>query len=266
MCAPCPASALVCSPAPPPPPPPLLPSPPHTHQVKKAPPIEPSSSSARNQEDIAIGKLRGEDYNFEFQGKVKDGKMHFRLFMTQVRAYIPVVYVYIYVCVRERERAGTGMCVCATSCCWVGLGPARCGPVDLCGYRGVIQHWVKGEGQALWPSVQCRRWPRMHCGSLHGCIHACALLIAHGLCVVCCSCCAVTVCVSLKLQVSDNSDGANHSVVRTIDFVFDPDVDTADNLAAEISEEFSLSPTDTEICAAALRELLAKDMPGSDSK
>jgi WNK lysine deficient protein kinase len=54
-------------------------------------------------------------------------------------------------------------------------------------------------------------------------------------------------------------------VVRTIDFEFDPDVDTADNLAAEISEEFSLSPTDTEICAAALREWLAKDMPGSDS-
>jgi WNK lysine deficient protein kinase len=54
--------------------------------------------------------------------------------------------------------------------------------------------------------------------------------------------------------------------VRTIDFVFDPDVDTADNLAGEISEEFALSPTDTEICAAALRELLAKDMPGSDTK
>lgn len=73
--------------------------------------------------------------------------------------------------------------------------------------------------------------------------------------------------VSSCAQVNDNNnDGANHSVVRTIDFVFDPDVDTADNLAGEISEEFSLSPTDTEICAAALRELLAKDMPGSDSK
>lgn len=79
-----------------------------------------------------------------------------------------------------------------------------------------------------------------------------------------CTCCAV---LCALLQVNDsNNDGANHSVVRTIDFVFDPDVDTADNLAAEISEEFSLSPTDTEICAAALRELLAKDMPGSDSK
>lgn len=53
-------------------------------------------------------------------------------------------------------------------------------------------------------------------------------------------------------------------VVRTIDFVFDPEVDTADALAAEISEEFSLSPTDTEICAAALREWLAKEMPGSE--
>jgi hypothetical protein len=57
-------------------------------QVKKAAPYEqPSSSSAPSQaEDIAIGKLRGEDYNFEFQGKPKDGKMHFRLFMTQVRS------------------------------------------------------------------------------------------------------------------------------------------------------------------------------------
>jgi WNK lysine deficient protein kinase len=71
---------------------------------------------------------------------------------------------------------------------------------------------------------------------------------------------------AVVLQVNDSSaDGSNPPVVRTIDFVFDPDVDTADNLAAEISEEFSLSPTDTEICAAALREWLAKDMPGSDS-
>lgn len=73
-------------------------------------------------------------------------------------------------------------------------------------------------------------------------------------------------CAPPVLQVNDSStDGSNPPVVRTIDFVFDPDVDTADNLAAEISEEFSLSPTDTEICAAALREWLAKDMPGSDN-
>jgi len=67
----------------------------------------------------------------------------------------------------------------------------------------------------------------------------------------------------LALQVNDvTSADSQNPLVRTIDFVFDPDVDTADNLAAEISEEFSLSPTDTEICAAALREWLAKDMPG----
>eukprot|EP00878_Enallax_costatus_P002563 GHUV01002745.1.p1 GENE.GHUV01002745.1~~GHUV01002745.1.p1 ORF type:complete len:420 (+),score=112.99 GHUV01002745.1:443-1702(+) len=129
-------------------------------QVKKTPPPDPGTSgnpseaASDNAADggegkIAIGKLRGEDYNFEFQGKVKEGKMHFRLFMTQVN--------------------------------------------------------------------------------------------------------------------DSSTDGSNPPVVRTIDFVFDPDVDTADNLAAEISEEFSLSPTDTEICAAALREWLAKDMPGSDS-
>lgn len=64
-------------------------------QVKKAPPPEPSAASgpsetvadgdaAEGEGQIAIGKLRGEDYNFEFQGKVKEGKMHFRLFMTQV--------------------------------------------------------------------------------------------------------------------------------------------------------------------------------------
>ena len=49
---------------------------------------------------------------------------------------------------------------------------------------------------------------------------------------------------------------------RTIDFAFDPEDDTVDKLAAEISETFNLSPTDTEICAAALREWLAKEMPG----
>eukprot|EP00798_Chlamydomonas_sp_ICE-L_P006588 gene6588-3241_t len=92
---------------------------------------------------IAVGKLRGEDYNFEFAGKVKEGKMHFRLVMTQV-------------------------------------------VVDV----NEIQPFM-----------------------------------------------------------------------RTVDFVFDPDIDTADNLAAEISEEFNLSPTDTEICAAALREWLAKELP-----
>mmetsp|Transcript_6760 Transcript_6760/g.18124 ORF Transcript_6760/g.18124 Transcript_6760/m.18124 type:complete len:443 (-) Transcript_6760:1802-3130(-) len=99
---------------------------------------------------IAVGKLRGEDYNFEFHGKVKDGKMHFRLVMTEAAAAEP--------------------------------------------------------------------------------------------------------------------NGEHPPFMRTIDFVFDPEIDTADNLAAEISENFNLSPTDTEICAAALREWLAKEMPGTEGQ
>jgi hypothetical protein len=65
-------------------------------------------------------------------------------------------------------------------------------------------------------------------------------------------------------QQQQQPGGPPLPVVRTIDFVFDPEVDTADALAAEIRDEFSLSPTDTEICAAALREWLAKEMPGSE--
>lgn len=99
---------------------------------------------------IAVGKLRGEDYNFEFHGKVRDNKMHFRLVMTEAQAAEPQ------------------------------------------------------------PDAQ--------------------------------------------------------PFMRTIDFVFDPEEDTAEKLAGEISENFNLSPTDTEICAAALREWLAKEMPGSEGQ
>lgn len=95
---------------------------------------------------LSVGTLRGEDYNFEFTGKVKDGKMHFRLRMTQA-----------------------------------------------------------------------------------------------------------------------NDSGEQAPFIRTIDFVFDPEVDTADSLANEISGIFNLSSTDTEICAAALREWLAKEMPGTEN-
>ncbi len=47
---------------------------------------------------------------------------------------------------------------------------------------------------------------------------------------------------------------------RDIEFEFDPAEDTADSLAAELSQNFNLSPTDTEICAAALKEYLAKEV------
>lgn len=106
-----------------------------------------ASEQPQEKENIAVGKLRGEDYNFEFEGRVKAGKMHFRLVMTDA-----------------------------------------------------------------------------------------------------------------------TSTESNPQLKRTLDFVFDPEVDTPDNLAEEISQLFSLSPTDTEICAAALREWLAKEMPGSEGQ
>ncbi|KAK9845996.1 hypothetical protein WJX81_008015 [Elliptochloris bilobata] len=52
---------------------------------------------------------------------------------------------------------------------------------------------------------------------------------------------------------------------RTIDFVYDPDDDTPDNIAREIGDEFDLSSTDRDICAAALKEWLAKELPGDGS-
>lgn len=48
---------------------------------------------------------------------------------------------------------------------------------------------------------------------------------------------------------------------KTIDFVYDPDEDTPDEIAAEISSEFNLSSTDRDICAAALKEWLADQGP-----
>lgn len=50
---------------------------------------------------------------------------------------------------------------------------------------------------------------------------------------------------------------------RTINFLYDPEVDTPDKIAEEISGEFNLSSTDRDICAAALSEWLAKNTPGT---
>jgi hypothetical protein len=38
--------------------------------------------------------------------------------------------------------------------------------------------------------------------------------------------------------VQAEPNGEHPPFMRTIDFVFDPEIDTADNLAAEISENF----------------------------
>ncbi|CAL8465728.1 g5264 [Coccomyxa elongata] len=54
----------------------------------------------------------------------------------------------------------------------------------------------------------------------------------------------------------------HHRHRRTIDFAYDPDKDTPEEIADEITNEFELSSTDRDICAAALKEWLAKEMPG----
>ena len=52
---------------------------------------------------------------------------------------------------------------------------------------------------------------------------------------------------------------------RTIDFAYDPDEDTPERVADEITSLFELSSTDRDICAAALKEWLAKELPDNDS-
>ena len=63
---------------------------------------------------------------------------------------------------------------------------------------------------------------------------------------------------------SDRCDAACRSR-RTIDFAYDPDEDTAERVADEITSLFELSSTDRDICAAALKEWLAKELPDNDS-
>jgi WNK lysine deficient protein kinase len=61
----------------------------------------------------------------------------------------------------------------------------------------------------------------------------------------------------------EGEEGTGHR--RTIDFAYDPDVDTPEEIATEIGNEFNLSSTDRDICAAALKEWLAKELPDSAS-
>ncbi|PRW58194.1 COP9 signalosome complex subunit 5b-like [Chlorella sorokiniana] len=65
----------------------------------------------------------------------------------------------------------------------------------------------------------------------------------------------------LHMQWEGDGDAAGEAgSSKTIDFVYDPDSDTPDEIAAEISNEFHLSDTDRDICAAALKEWLDRGM------
>jgi WNK lysine deficient protein kinase len=62
----------------------------------------------------------------------------------------------------------------------------------------------------------------------------------------------------------DDAEENENCSSKTIDFIYDPEEDTPDEVAEEISSEFNLSTTDQEICAAALKEWLADQAPGGE--
>ena len=68
--------------------------------------------------------------------------------------------------------------------------------------------------------------------------------------------------LNLEYEGDDEAQFAK-GVKKTIDFTYDPDGDTPEAIAKEIGDEFSLSSTDRDICAAALKEWLAKESPDS---
>ena len=70
--------------------------------------------------------------------------------------------------------------------------------------------------------------------------------------------------VRLHLEYEgDDEEQLSTGGKRTIDFTYDPDGDTPEAISKEIGDEFSLSSTDRDICAAALKEWLAKETPES---
>lgn len=70
--------------------------------------------------------------------------------------------------------------------------------------------------------------------------------------------------VRLNLEYEGDDEGQlAKGGKKTIDFTYDPEGDTPEAIAKEIGDEFSLSSTDRDICAAALKEWLAKESPDS---
>lgn len=65
----------------------------------------------------------------------------------------------------------------------------------------------------------------------------------------------------LNMEYEGDEEVSPDVASRTIDFVYDPDSDTADEVAEELGNQFNLSTTDRDICAAALKEWLAKELP-----
>lgn len=72
--------------------------------------------------------------------------------------------------------------------------------------------------------------------------------------------------LKMEYEGDEPPTDADDNLSRTIDFIYDPDEDTPDEIAVEIGNEFSLSSTDRDICAAALKEWLAKGLDQDDNE
>mmetsp|Transcript_2738 Transcript_2738/g.8068 ORF Transcript_2738/g.8068 Transcript_2738/m.8068 type:complete len:488 (-) Transcript_2738:415-1878(-) len=70
--------------------------------------------------------------------------------------------------------------------------------------------------------------------------------------------------MELHMQYDGNEDedsqdeGGEKRMSQTVEFNFNPEEDTADDIAQDLGDEFNLSPTDRDICAAALKEWLGR--------
>jgi hypothetical protein len=53
--------------------------------------------------------------------------------------------------------------------------------------------------------------------------------------------------------------------VQVLSFPYDVYHDTVDAVAAEMQQQFALSVTDTELVAAAMREVVARELPGLEN-
>jgi len=76
------------------------------------------------------GTVRGEDYNFHFSGRVREGKLHFRLHMEyegdEPAQDAPRHRTIDFVCAARAARARLPTCTCSNAAARAGVRAGRC--------------------------------------------------------------------------------------------------------------------------------------------
>eukprot|EP01025_Chloroclados_australasicus_P006571 TRINITY_DN12105_c0_g1_i1.p1 TRINITY_DN12105_c0_g1~~TRINITY_DN12105_c0_g1_i1.p1 ORF type:complete len:566 (-),score=92.68 TRINITY_DN12105_c0_g1_i1:168-1865(-) len=67
--------------------------------------------------------------------------------------------------------------------------------------------------------------------------------------------------IKMYVENDDVEEPSSQQKGRSLVFEFDPENDTVDNVVREMQEQFGLSDTDANLCAAAMREWLAREFP-----